>query len=367
MSGLKTFYKALLRPALFSCDAEKAHEFSITGLKTGFVPRFKGNQFQSLNCQIAGLNLPNPLGMAAGYDKNADVPDALLSLGFGHVEIGTVTPKPQPGNPRPRLFRLVEDEGVINRFGFNSKGHAAVHSALRRHHRKAGIVGVNIGANKESEDFAADYVAGIHAFSDIADYFTINISSPNTPGLRALQGANPLSDLLGRVQDACADAFASTKPVPVFLKIAPDLAESEMDTIAQAVTASSLDALIVSNTTLSRANLRNRQYADETGGLSGKPLFERSTIVLAKMYQRLAGHVPLIGVGGIHDAESAFQKMEAGASLIQLYSAMVYSGPTLPAEILSGIARRLEHEGISSITDIVGRSANDWSQRSVEG
>ena len=354
-------YPTLGRNLLFLLDAEKAHTLSIQALKLGLYPRFDNRFDPRLGVDIAGLSFPNPLGMAAGYDKNGDAPDPLLQMGFGHAEVGTVTPQPQPGNPKPRIFRLVEDHGVINRLGFNSKGHQRVVATLQQHDSSKGIVGVNIGANKTSQDFAADYVAGIHAFADIATYFTVNISSPNTPGLRALQGGDPLIDLLQRVDEArLQETKKSGRRIPVFLKIAPDLDDSELDAIAQALEQSDIDALIVSNTTLSRVGLSSPNK-DETGGLSGKPLFDRATIILAKMRLRLPEGFPLIGVGGITDAETAFSKMEAGANLIQLYSGLIYGGPGLPGKILTGLAQRLDEEKVDSIQNIVGRKAKNWS------
>ena len=277
-------YPTLGRNLLFLLDAEKAHTLSIQALKLGLYPRFNNRFDPRLGVDIAGLSFPNPLGMAAGYDKNGDAPDPLLQMGFGHAEVGTVTPQPQPGNPKPRIFRLVEDHGVINRLGFNSKGHQRVVATLQQHDSSKGIVGVNIGANKTSQDFAADYVAGIHAFADIATYFTVNISSPNTPGLRALQGGDPPDRPCcnGSTKARLQETKKSGRRIPVFLKIAPDLDDSELDAIAQALEQSDIDALIVSNTTLSRVGLSSPNK-DETGGLSGKPLFDRATIILAKM------------------------------------------------------------------------------------
>lgn len=360
---MSPLYENVGQKLLFALDAELAHGISIQALKAGLYPRVSATSDPRLGVCVAGLNFPNPLGMAAGYDKGADVPDALLRMGFGHTEIGTITPVPQSGNPKPRIFRLVEDSAVINRLGFNSAGHAAARAKLDARQGKPGIVGVNIGANKTSDDFAADYVEGIRAFADVATYFTINISSPNTPGLRALQGADPLADLLRRVGEARAEVTAG-RTVPLFLKIAPDLAESELDSIARAVTHSGMDALIVSNTTLSRTGLKSR-HKNEVGGLSGKPLFERSTIVLAKMHQRLGKDFPLIGVGGVSDAETALAKIEAGASLAQLYTGLIYGGPNLPHQILQGLSKQLSADNISSITDVVGRRSNEWAARDL--
>ena len=357
-------YKALLRPALFGFNPEQAHGLSIRGLKTGLV-RWQPVIDPRLQTKLAGLTLPNPLGLAAGYDKNAAVPDALLGLGFGHVEIGTVTPKPQPGNPKPRMFRLPEREAVINRLGFNSGGHAMALANLDQRKSASGIVGINIGANKDSEDFAADYVSGIHAFAGCADYFTINISSPNTPGLRALQGANPLADLLHRVDAARQQEAERHDRQPCFLKIAPDLSETELDDLASAIAGTSLDGLIVSNTTLDRSVIAQHPLAGEAGGLSGKPLRRRATICLAKMRQRLGPDVPIIGVGGIGDAASAIERIEAGAHAVQLYSAMIYEGPRLPGHILRGMCDWLDDNGLDSFDAIRGRSTEEWAAKAL--
>lgn len=357
-----SLYSKIGKELLFKFDAERAHGLSIRGLQCGFHPRFDSAFDPRLVVEIAGLKFANPLGMAAGYDKNGDVPDALLALGFGHTEVGTVTPLPQPGNQKPRIFRLKEDQAVINRLGFNSKGHTAALAQLKKRKAQSGIVGINIGANKTSEDFGSDYVRGIEVFGVLADYFTVNISSPNTPGLRALQGADPLADLLQRVDEAVE---ATGRKTPVFLKIAPDLSEAEIDDIAKAVLGSNIDALIVSNTTLARVGLKSGTIAQETGGLSGAPLFERSTVVLAKVATRLEGKVPLVGVGGVHSVETAWQKIEAGASLVQLYTGLIYEGPILPKTILSGISRQLDQEGLSSINEVCGRCTDDWAKREL--
>jgi len=359
MSG---FYTSVAQKALFMLDAEKAHGLSLNALKCGIYPRHNGAKDPRLGVSFAGLKFPNPLGMAAGYDKGADVPDALLKMGFGHTEIGTITPRPQPGNDKPRIFRLVKDQAVINRLGFNSLGHDAALEKLKQRGEKNGVLGVNIGANKTAEDFAADYVSGIEKFAAFATYFTINISSPNTPGLRALQGANPLADLLARVGEARSKTKA--RRVPLFLKIAPDLNETELDTIAGAIQKSDFDGLIVSNTTISRTGLVSPNK-DETGGLSGRPLFERSTIVLAKMHQRLGRDFPLIGVGGVCDGGTAFQKMEAGASLVQLYTGLVYGGPGLPGKILAELSAKLDGQNIQQIGDVVGRDVDNWANKTL--
>ncbi|WP_417432479.1 quinone-dependent dihydroorotate dehydrogenase [Hoeflea sp.] len=338
----------IARNALFKFDPETAHGLSITALKSGLVPGCRADRDPRLAATVAGLAFPNPLGMAAGYDKNAEVPQELMRLGFGFAEVGTLTPKPQPGNPKPRIFRLVKDHAVINRLGFNNQGHAAAHGRISSH-RPNGILGVNIGANKDSEDRVGDYVAGISLFADVADYFTVNISSPNTPGLRNLQTREALSDLLGRV---LAERDAKAKRVPVFLKIAPDLTEPDLDDVAAECLAHRLDGVIVSNTTLSRTGLSADPRAGEAGGLSGRPVFARSTIVLAKMRQKLGADMPLIGVGGIDSAETAAEKMRAGADLVQLYTGFIYAGPLLPGRIVRGLSRLCDQEKLSSISDL---------------
>lgn len=353
------FLTTLGRRALFTLDPEQAHGLSITALKSGLVPGCSVTD-KRLAMRVAGLDFPNPLGMAAGYDKNAEVPGPLLKLGFGFAEIGTVTPQPQPGNPKPRIFRLVEDEAVINRLGFNNGGHAAAFARLTAA-RPSGIVGVNIGANKDATDRVADYVAGISTFYGVASYFTVNISSPNTPGLRDLQARAELASLLSAVLARRAEeALRHGRTVPVFLKIAPDLTEEGLDDIAAEALAHPLDGLIVSNTTIARNGLRDRQ-ATETGGMSGKPLFERSTTVLAKIRRRVGPDLPIIGVGGIHSAETALEKIRAGADLVQLYSAMVYAGPGLPATILRGLSRLLDRERVSSLRTLRDSRTDHWA------
>jgi len=357
--------QSLARRSLFLLDPETAHGVSIKALKTGLVPACAAPADPRLTQTVAGLAFANPIGMAAGYDKNAEVPEALLRIGFGFTEIGTVTPKPQAGNDRPRIFRLVEDNAVINRLGFNNEGHAAALERLKSVSRTA-MVGVNIGANKDSADRVADYVAGIRTFYSVARYFTANISSPNTPGLRDLQGRESLSALLSEVLAARdAEAAKSGKRVPVFLKIAPDLTEEGMDDIAAEALSHRLDGLIVSNTTLSRDGLRDQRQAQESGGLSGKPLFERSTIVLARMRRRVGPDMPIIGVGGVSSAETAAEKIRAGADLVQLYSCMVYEGPALPGRIVRGLSALCDRESLTSITDIRCTRTDYWADRNV--
>jgi dihydroorotate dehydrogenase len=351
----------ILRAGLFRIDPETAHGLSIAGLKTGLTPGCALPADPRLAVELAGLRFPNPLGLAAGYDKNAEVPEAVLRLGFGFTEIGTVTPRPQAGNPKPRLFRLVADQGVINRFGFNNEGHAAAFSRLKSLPASA-LVGVNIGANKDAGDRIADYVAGIRTFYPVARYFTANISSPNTPGLRDLQARESLKALLDAVLAARDDeAKKSRRTVPVLLKIAPDLTEEGLDDIAAEVLASRLDGIIVSNTTLARDGLTDQATAREAGGLSGKPLFQRSTAVLARMRKRLGPAFPIIGVGGVHSPETAAEKIRAGADLIQLYSAMVYEGPGLPARIVRGLSALCDREKLGSIREIRDTGLDYWA------
>lgn len=343
-----SLFDGIARSALFTLDPETAHGLSITALKSGMVPACRASRDQRLAVKVAGLNFPNPLGMAAGYDKNAEVPAELARLGFGFVEVGTLTPKPQAGNPKPRIFRLVKDHAVINRLGFNNQGHAEAHARVSGR-RRAGILGINIGANKDTEDRVGDYVAGISRFADVADYFTVNISSPNTPGLRNLQTREALSDLLARV---LAERDAKTKRIPVFLKIAPDLTEPDLDDIAAECLAHNLDGVIVSNTTLSRSGLTSDPKTTEAGGLSGPPVFARSTIVLAKMRQKLGAGMPLVGVGGIDSAETAAEKIRAGADLIQLYTGFIYGGPLLPGRIVRGLSEICDRENLTRLSDL---------------
>ena len=344
----------LVRPLLHAVDAEQAHRLTIGALKAGVHPRQTEPDPRSLAVNLFGLNFPNPLGMAAGFDKNAEVPDALLSLGFGFAEAGTVTPRPQTGNPRPRIFRLPRDNGVINRLGFNNEGHVAVLGRLEARAGRDGIVGVNIGANKDTEDMAADYVLGLAAFYGLASYFTVNISSPNTPGLRGLQARAPLDDLIGRLMEARANLTDQGKaPTPLLVKIAPDLTDEQLADIAAVCLARDVDGVIVSNTTLSRDGLED-ENAKEQGGLSGAPLFELSTRVLADFARETERRLPLIGVGGVTSAETAYAKIAAGASLVQLYTSLVYAGPELVAGIKRDLAELLERDGFHSVSEAVG-------------
>ncbi len=343
----------IVGPLLHKLDAEKAHHLAIAALKTGLYPSAPAQPDKALELTVAGLRFPNPVGLAAGFDKNAEVPDAVLGLGFGFTEIGTVTPRPQAGNPKPRLFRLPDHDGVINRMGFNNDGHAAVLARLNNT-TATGIVGVNIGANKDSDDRIADYVAGIRAFRDVARYFTVNISSPNTPGLRALQEGEELEALLDRLNEERGNSATQ----PMFLKIAPDLTPEQLEHVARTCPGR-VDGVIISNTTLARDGISGT-HAGEAGGLSGKPLFERSTHVLAQFYDLTGGSLPLVGVGGIASAADAYGKITAGASLVQLYSAMVYEGPGLASAIVTGLPQLLARDGHATISDAVGTRVVDW-------
>jgi len=348
------------RRLLFAFDPETAHGMSISALRCGLPVASRPPQDPRLTVSVCGLDFPNPLGMAAGYDKNAEVPDALLSLGFGFAEAGTVTPLPQPGNPKPRIFRLAEDQAVINRLGFNNEGHDAAERRLGARRGRPGIVGVNIGANKDSADRVADYEKGVTRFAALASYLTVNISSPNTPGLRNMQAREQLGELLSRVM--AARNAAAARP-PVFLKIAPDLAEAELEDIAAEVADKDVDGVIVSNTTISRPALKSAALAGETGGLSGKPLFERSTVALARMRRLVGPERALIGVGGVDSAETALEKIRAGADLVQLYTGMIYGGPALPGRIVAGMIRVVDREGIASIRDLRDTKLAEWAAR----
>ena len=337
---------SLLRPALFALDAETAHGLSLTALRAAPLP---GVAIPAgLATSVAGIDFPGPVGIAPGYDKNGEAPDALLRLGFGFAEIGTVTPLPQAGNPRPRLFRLAEDRAVINRMGFNNDGAEAVAARLKARAGRSGVVGVNIGANKDSPDRIADYAAMTRIMAPLASYLTINVSSPNTPGLRALQDEAALGSLL----DAVLEARGPAGP-PIFLKLAPDLERSDIEAICRLGLDRKLDALIVSNTTIARPPLKSR-HASEAGGLSGEPLRDLALERLRDFRSASGGLIPIIGVGGIASAEDAWTRIRAGASLVQLYSAMVYAGPGLPAAINRGLARLMRRDGFSSIAEAVG-------------
>ena len=335
----------LIRPFAFALDAETAHRATINALKlmpTRHPPRLA----PWLKTTVAGIDFPSPVGLAAGFDKDAEVPEEMLGLGFGFVEVGTVTARPQPGNPRPRLFRLREDQAVINRLGFNNRGQVAAFERLQ--HCGHGVIGVNIGANKDTSDRIADYVAGVRAMASVARYLAINISSPNTPGLRGLQDEGALEDLLSAVREA-----RPANGPPIFLKVAPDLADGDPGRIVRAAIDHGIDGLIVANTTVSRPPLRSR-YASESGGLSGEPLKPLALDTLRKFRKASGGELPLIGVGGIATADDAWERIRAGASLVQLYTAMVYEGPGIALKIALGLARKIQREGFASIAEVVG-------------
>lgn len=361
MTGL---FEHVGRRVLFGFDPETAHGLSIRALKCGVPLPISAPRDPRLAVGVAGLTFPNPLGMAAGYDKNGEVPDALLSLGFGFAEVGSITPRPQAGNPKPRIFRLTRDAAVINRLGFNNEGHERCAARLAARRGRPGIVGINIGANKDSTDRIADYEAGVKLFAPLASYLTVNISSPNTPGLRNMQARAELSELLGRVLAArAALPDEKSRATPVFLKIAPDLVDAELEDIAAELAAHPIDGLIVSNTTLSRDGLQETALAAETGGLSGRPLFERSTTVLAKMRRLLGPDAAIIGVGGVSSAETTLEKIRAGADLVQLYTSLIYGGPALPGRILSGMVSILDREGISSMSALRDTRLAHWADR----
>jgi dihydroorotate dehydrogenase len=337
----------LFRPLIFRLDAERAHRATIAALK--LLPNRRPPVFPgALTTSVAGLGFPSPVGLAAGFDKDAEVADALLGLGFGCVEVGTLTPLPQAGNARPRLFRLTEDRAIINRLGFNNRGQADALVRLAARDRSRGIVGVNIGANKDSRDRIADYAQGVRTMAPVADYLAINISSPNTPGLRQLQDEGALRALLSAVQGARIIGGP-----PVFLKVAPDLGQGEPDQIVRVAMQHGIDAIIVANTTVSRPPLRSR-LAGESGGLSGEPLKALALDALRRFRSASGGAIPLIAAGGIADADDAWARIRAGASLVQLYSAMIYEGPGLARRIAAGLAARLAEHGFQSIAEAVG-------------
>ena len=337
----------LLRPLIFRLDAEQAHGATIAALR--FLPRRRVDFPASLATTVAGLRFPSPVGLAAGFDKHAEVFDEMPGLGFGFVEVGTITPRPQPGNPRPRLFRLTEDRAVINRFGFNSRGQASALERLRHRDRERGVVGVNIGANKDSSDRIADYAEGVRRMAPVADYLTVNISSPNTPGLRDLQEFGALQELLAAVRAARVPGGP-----PVFLKVAPDMDLSDADPICALTMQAGLDGIIISNTTIARPGDLQSRFSSQAGGLSGRPLREPALKLLRAFHRASGGEIPLIGTGGITSADDAWERIRAGASLVQLYSAMVYEGPGIARRIALGLAERLERSGFGSIAEAVG-------------
>ena len=350
---LDSLYGAI-RPALRFVDPETAHRLAIRALAFGLGPGPGEPDDPILATEALGMRFPNPIGMAAGFDKNGEAPGPLLRIGFGHVEIGTVTPRPQPGNPRPRLFRLIEDRAVINRYGFNSGGLSAMTERLRDRDRSAGVVGFNLGKNKDTADEVSDFVAGIEAVGRIADYLVINVSSPNTPGLRDLQARASMERLV-RAALAARDRLPAR--VPLLVKLAPDLDEAGLADAAEVALGTGLDGLIMGNTTVSRPpSLRDGQRS-ETGGLSGRPLFELSTGRLAHLYRLTGGRIPLVGAGGVSSGADAYAKIRAGASLVQLYTALVFEGPGLVRRIKTDLAALLRRDGYASVREAVGTAA----------
>lgn len=337
---------------------EPAHRLTIRALAAGLVPGDPTPDDPALATRVWGLAFPNPVGLAAGFDKNAEAFAAGLRLGFGFAEVGSVTPRPQPGNPAPRLFRLPADGAVINRLGFNNEGLSAVAARLRRRpppgDPRRGIVGANLGKNRDSADAAADYAAGVAALAPLVDYLVVNVSSPNTPGLRALQGREPLIRLIDAVQAARRRAVPDRSPPPLLLKIAPDLTEEDKRDIAEVALASAIDGLIVSNTTVARPPGLRGPHAGEAGGLSGRPLFAPSTALLAEMYRLTGGRLPLVGVGGVFGGDDAYTKIRAGASLVQLYTGLIYNGPGLVGRIKRELAALLRADGFASVAEAVG-------------
>lgn len=363
------FFSSLIRPLIFKLNPESAHDFAINALSKNLIY----TQAQSLaaqhiinnkklNISRVGLNFANPLGLAAGFDKNGEAICGIAKLGFGSIEIGTVTPQPQKGNAKPRLFRLVKEESIINRMGFNNDGAAKIYKNLQKNIVQCStIVGVNIGANKNTENKINDYIENIQKFYDVANYLTINISSPNTPGLRDLQQKDSLNSLIKKItQTRIEQKEKNNKHIPIFLKIAPDLDDTQLEEIAQIFLASDLECLIVSNTTIARDGVENNITSHEEGGLSGKALFYKSNKILAKMRKLLGAETLIIGVGGVDNSESFIEKIKAGADLVQLYTGMVYQGPTIVYNILFDVLKIMENENIAHISDYRDMNLNKW-------
>lgn len=352
----------LAMPLMRRLDPETAHRLTVRTLGAGLGPVDRSVSPPALAQRLWGLDFPHPVCLAAGFDKSAECWRGLLKLGVGAVEVGTVTPRPQAGNPRPRLFRLPEDRAVINRNGFNNDGLVAAEARLAGRDRRSGIVGINIGANKDTADPVDDYVLGMRRLAPLADYVTINVSSPNTPGLRDLQGEGPLGRLLAAALAARAETCGESPP-PVLLKIAPDLADGQLEAIVETAIACGVDGLIVSNTTVARPASLVGRAKGETGGLSGRPLFDPATRVLARAYRAASGRLPLVGVGGIEDGATAYAKIRAGARLVQLYTALVYNGPGLFRRIRDDLAGLLAADGLTRIEDAVGLDADRLADR----
>ena len=361
LSGLFDF----ARPVLFAFSPEDAHEMTLRALELGAYPRCSAPDPKTLAVSTMGLSVPNPLGIAAGFDKDARVPNAILGMGLGFAEIGTTTPRPQSGNPRPRVFRLEPDRAIINRLGFNNEGHAKALSRLKAAPPR-GVVSINIGANKDSPDRPADYVAGLKTFYDVASLFTVNISSPNTPGLRDLQAPEALDDLLARIMAARTKLMSEGKPrKSIIVKIAPDIAEEDLPGTVDALVRHGVDGIAVSNTTLSRAGLTSPARTEQ-GGLSGRPLFHRSTVTLARVYEATDGRVPLVGIGGIDSPEAALAKIEAGATLLQIYTGLIYEGPALVGRIKTHLDATVRERGAKTIGELVGTAAKAWAAKPLE-
>ena len=343
-----------VRPLLHLLSPEAAHSVAIWALKNGFAGSVNETDDSILATRVWNLSFPNPIGLAAGFDKDAEVMDAMLALGFGFVEAGSVTPLPQPGNPKPRLYRLDEDEAVINRLGFNSKGLEHFVGKLRAR-KRVGIVGANVGKNRDAPDAAADYATGIAKVCGLADYLVCNVSSPNTPGLRSLQARAQIEDLIHRVLEARRAAVQDrTNMPPLLAKVGPDLDETQIQDIAEVALATQIDGLIVGNTTITRPPALRSRHANETGGLSGPPLMTLATKCLADMYRLTRGKIPIIGCGGVTSGADAYVKIRAGASLVQLYSALVFHGPEWVVQIKRDLAACLRADGFKSVADAVG-------------
>lgn len=345
-----SLYKNLVWPLAQTLDAEDAHRLILKVLKTGLVPAFCGTADPVLNTTLFGKAISSPVGLAAGFDKNAEVPDAMLKLGFGFVEVGGVTPKPQPGNPRPRVFRLVEDRAVINRMGFNNDGLDVMAARLEARRHRSGLLGVNLGANKDSTDRPGDYAISYARLAPLCGFAVVNVSSPNTPGLRNLQGREEFDALLKRLQPLHAQY-----KTPLLVKIAPDLADEDIDAVAELALSYGLNGIVASNTTIARPDSLRSRNKGETGGLSGAPLFEKSTAVLRRLYDQVGDRMTLIGVGGVSSGEQAYAKIRAGASAVQLYSALVYEGPGLIGRIRTELAGLLKRDGFKSVAEAVGK------------
>ncbi|KAH9630490.1 hypothetical protein HF086_000703 [Spodoptera exigua] len=357
------YYVNVLQPVIQYLSPELAHNLGVKAIKYGIFPPEKGDDPQVLKTKFLNYDLSNPLGIAAGFDKHGDAVIGLRNLGFSIVEIGSVTPKAQPGNPKPRVFRLPEDEAVINRYGFNSEGHEQVHKKIGMIEKALldkGLLGINLGKNKLSENPIEDYILGIQKFSDVADYFVINISSPNTPGLRSLQKKEELYQLLKNINEARNSINSKHKP-PLLLKLAPDLSYNEMKEIVSVIlqNESKVDGLIISNTTIERHQLQNTEFSNETGGLSGKPLANKSTEMIKEMYKLTKGKVPIIGVGGVFTGQDAYDKILAGASAVQIYTALIYHGPPVVSKIKNELAELLQRDGYKSVNEAVGKGVTN--------